>query len=252
MNMQAETSDKILQLADEVIVSVILVTYNAAETLQKCLNSIYNQMYPYIEIIVIDGRSTDNTIRMLEHNTSKIAYWESKNDEGIYYAMNKGLAHITGQWVYFIGADDELLPDFSNLINHLHDPYAIYYASVSVNGAKRLGKLTTYQMAKYGPYHQAMIYPKRVFDKYKFDTHYVISADFALTLQLCGDSAFRFIYKDFIIANFNDAGISGTDIDVRFQKDKAGLILKNFGFIIWMRYRIRRIRKAIIQEYDLN
>src|SRR5580693_3513958 len=94
-------------------ISIIIVTYNAAATLQVCLESIYSQSYKDLEIIVIDGQSTDGTVDILKQNTARLAYWKSEKDEGVYDAMNKGVKHLTGQWVYFLGADDELLPGFS-------------------------------------------------------------------------------------------------------------------------------------------
>jgi len=225
-------------------VSVIIVTYNAAGTLQRCLNSISTQKYPHIEVIIIDGKSTDGTIKILEQNNSDISFWKSEKDGGIYDAMNKALNHVTGNWVYFIGADDELLPGFSEMANELTDPNAIYYGNVFAEATKRLGELTRYQFAKFGPYHQAMIYPKVVFNKYKFDTKYKISADFALTLTICGDANFHFIYKDHILANFNHTGLSGTQIDVHFQRDKAKMILKNFGVKTWLRYKIHKFKHS--------
>jgi GT2 family glycosyltransferase len=224
------------------MISIIIVTYNASATLQKCLDSIFCQKYPDIETIIIDGESSDNTVKILEKNATRITYWKSEKDEGIYDAMNKALKHITGQWVYFIGADDELLTGFSDMAEELNDPSAIYYANVFAEGSKRVGKLTSYQFAKFGSYHQAIIYPKTVFEKYKFDTRYKISADFALTLKLYGDKAFHFIYKDYVLANFNHTGISGTQIDIPFQKDKSGLILENFGLKTWIRYMIRKFK----------
>ena len=223
-------------------VSVIIATYNAAATLQACLDSVTRQAYPHIEIIIIDGKSTDSTVAIIQQNSSKIAYWESEKDTGVYVALNKALRHISGNWIYFLGADDELLPGFSDMATQLTDISAIYYANVFAEGAKRLGELTRYRFAKYGPYHQAMIYPKAVFEKYRFNTQYKISSDFALTLELCGDKAFHFIYKDYVIANFNHTGLSGEKIDALFQKDKAGLIFKNFGIKIWLRYMIHRFK----------
>jgi len=225
-------------------ISIIIVTYNAANTLQKCLDSIFNQKWPNIETINIDGRSSDDTVKLIERNSSRISYWKSEKDAGIYDAMNKALEHVNGHWVYFMGADDELLPAFSDMALELVDPNAIYYANVFAENEKRLGKLTQYQFAKFGPYHQAMIYPRAVFEKYKFDTRYKISADFALTLKLCGDKNFYFVYKDHVIANFNQKGISGNQIDSRFQADKARLILKNFGLKMWIRYKIRRLKQS--------
>jgi len=223
-------------------ISIIIVTRNASETLQNCLDSIYRQTHAGIEIIIIDGDSTDDTVEILKKNSPRIAFWKSEPDEGIYDAMNKAVTYATGNWVYFLGADDELLPGFSDMATELKDPYTIYYANVFAEGKIRLGELTRYQIAKCGPYHQAIIYPKLVFDKYHYNTAYKISADFALTLQLCGDSTYKFVYKNYTLANFNHEGISGIQIDKRFQADKARLIFTNFGLITWFRYSIHRLK----------
>ena len=156
--------------------------------------------------------------------------------------MNKALSYASGDWVYFLGSDDELLPDFSNLVLELEDSKGIYYANVFADGARRLGELTRYQFAKYGPYHQAIIYPKSVFRKYRYNTKYSISADFALTLALCGDKEFHFNYKNLLIAKFNHEGFSAQQIDTAFQKDKEGLIFKNFGILTLLRYKMHRYK----------
>jgi len=232
------------------VLSIIIVTYNAGATLQKCLYSIYVQTYPQIEIVIIDGASTDNTVQILQKNTRHIAYWKSEKDEGIYDAMNKALNHITGKWVYFLGADDELLPEFSAMAYELKNPNAIYYGNVIANGEKKLGELTTYQLAKVGIYHQAMIYPRHIFDSYNFDIKYKISADFAFNIRCYKNKTIQFIYKDRIIARFNHTGISGTQIDPVFEKDKSALIFENFGFKIWLRYIFRVLKAKIKGKKD--
>jgi len=224
-------------------VSVIIVTFNAAKTVQATLDSIYAQRYPNIELVVVDGQSTDGTVNILMANSAKIATLLIEKDKGVYDAMNKAVDRITGDWVYFIGADDELLPEFSDMITELTDPTAIYYANVFADGAKRSGEQDTpYKMAKFGIYHQAMIYPASVFKKYRYNLKYRISADFALTLTLSGDRKYHFVYKDYTLANFNHTGISGTTIDKPFQRDKAGLIFRNFGPKIWFRYRVHKYK----------
>ena len=223
-------------------ISVIIPTYNAAQTLQNCLDSIIKQTYRALQVIVIDGNSTDETVEIIKKNSGLIAYWRSEKDGGVYDAMNKGLNYVTGQWVYFMGADDVLLPGFSAMAADLADPGAIYYGNVFAEGSKRLGELTRYQFAKFGPYHPSMIYPATVFAKYKFNSKYKISADFALTLKICGDGSFRFIYKDHILANFNHTGLSGRWIDAAFQNDKASLILNYFGLITWLRYKFHKYK----------
>lgn len=223
-------------------ISVIIVTYNAGSTLQQCLNSIYMQAFADIEIVIIDGKSTDATVDIIKANSKKIAYWKSEKDEGVYDAMNKALDAINGKWVYFLGADDELLPAFSDMARELVNTDTIYYANVFADGAVRLGKLKDKQLAKVGIYHQAIIYPNAVFKKYRYNTKYKISADFALTMTLYNDKDFRFEYKDYIIANFNHTGISGVNIDEPFQQDKPSLIYKNFGFKIWLSYKWHKLK----------
>lgn len=226
-------------------VSIIIVTYNAARTLQVCLNSIYNQTYPDIEIIVMDGNSKDGTVGILNNNTEKITYWRSEHDTGIYDAMNKALEHVSGEWVSFLGADDELMEGFSAMARELKDPYGIYYGNVVYKGKKCSGRLAPYQQAKLGIFHQAIIYPSEVFKKYLYNTKYKVFADYALNMTCFGDAKFKFIYKDFIVAKYNDTGVSSNVIDPAFEEDKAKLISRNFGMGVFLRYMFRELKGKI-------
>jgi len=226
-------------------INIIIVTYNAAATLQKCLDSIYSQQYPAIDIIIVDGKSTDGTVPIIQNNATKIKFWISEKDQGIYDAMNKALGHITGEWVYFLGADDELFSEFSAMAYELKDSSNIYYGSVLSNGKKQSGELSPYYMAKGGIYHQAIIYPRAVFEKYSFNTRYKIVADNVLNMQCYDDGAFKFVYKDHIIAYFNHTGVSGTNVDHVFEKDKSKLILRYFGIKIWTRYLFRLLKARL-------
>ncbi len=88
-------------------VSVIVAVYNGGKTFEACLKSIQKQLYKNIEIIIIDGGSTDNTMQIVVAYKDMIKYCESKKDKGIYHAWNKALQHVTGEWVCFLGSDDE-------------------------------------------------------------------------------------------------------------------------------------------------
>jgi glycosyltransferase involved in cell wall biosynthesis len=225
--------------------SIVIVTYNAASTLQQCLDSIYAQSYAPINIIIIDGKSTDGTVAILAENQHRFQYWISEKDKGVYDAMNKALPHINTRFVYFLGADDELLPAFSTFAAQATNNDTIYYANVLADNKVRLGYLSPYQMAKVGIYHQAMIYPKTVFDKYRYNLKYNISADYALNIQCYGDKQFSFIYKDLVIAKFNHTGISGFGADKAFKQDKSRMILQNFGFKVWLKYTFRQLKRAV-------
>lgn len=88
--------------------SVVIAVYNGKSTLQQCLISVFNQTYEDLELIVIDGGSTDGSVDLIQANNHRIAYWISEPDRGIYNAWNKALAQAKGDWVCFLGADDYL------------------------------------------------------------------------------------------------------------------------------------------------
>ncbi len=227
-------------MADDKFISVVIVTYNADKTLQRCLDSIYAQSNKRIEIIVIDGKSTDHTVQILVSN--KIDYWISEEDSGIYDAMNKALFHITTKNVFFLGADDVLLPDFSEMITALIKPNTIYYANVIYKDRKVSGLISPYAQAKSGIFHQSIIYPALIFKKYKYNPKYKIAADYALNMKLHKDPEFTFEYVDFTIALYNHTGVSSETADIAFEKDKSKLIYNNFGQRIWLRYMFRKLK----------
>lgn len=92
------------------LVSVITASFNARKHIADCIQSVQLQDYRNIEHIIIDGGSIDGTVDVLRSFDKIIALWRSEPDKGIYDAWNKGLVEARGEWICFIGADDELLP----------------------------------------------------------------------------------------------------------------------------------------------
>lgn len=101
-------------------ITIITICFNAETTIRPTLSSIESQDYPYIEYIIIDGASTDNTLNLVQ-SLAPSAMIISEPDKGIYDAMNKGLARATGDYVWFINAGDSLphTNTVSELINTL-------------------------------------------------------------------------------------------------------------------------------------
>lgn len=91
-------------------ISIIIATYNAERTLNRCLESITSQMTDETELVIIDGGSKDDTVNIIHKYKDFIAYTVSEPDRGIYDAWNKGIKVARGKWIMFIGADDILLP----------------------------------------------------------------------------------------------------------------------------------------------
>ena len=104
-----------------ITISIIIATWNAEESLRKCMDSIVPQLSPEVELIIIDGGSTDSTLAILEQYSQYISKSCSEKDNGIYDAWNKGVKMASGEWIMFVGADDILLPDaLSEYLNIIH------------------------------------------------------------------------------------------------------------------------------------
>ena len=86
--------------------SIITVSYNNANTIADTLRSVAEQTHQDIEHIVIDGASSDATLQIVRAHGARVARVISESDQGLYDAMNKGLALVTGQYVGFLNADD--------------------------------------------------------------------------------------------------------------------------------------------------
>lgn len=88
--------------------TIITIVYNNVRDIERTINSVINQTYKKIEYIVIDGKSTDGTLDIVEKYSNQISKMVSEPDKGIYDAMNKGLALATGDYVLFMNSGDEI------------------------------------------------------------------------------------------------------------------------------------------------
>jgi glycosyltransferase involved in cell wall biosynthesis len=87
-------------------ISIITVCYNSESTIEAALNSVLSQTYPDIEYIVIDGGSIDQTLPILQKYITRIAHLVSEPDQGIYYALNKGISIASGELIGILHSDD--------------------------------------------------------------------------------------------------------------------------------------------------
>ena len=94
------------------LVSIVIPCYNVQEYLAECLDSIFAQSYPFLEVICIDNNSTDETYRLLQKTKQKYPTLiiDKESMPGAPAARNKGLALAKGEWIQFLDADDLLLP----------------------------------------------------------------------------------------------------------------------------------------------
>jgi glycosyltransferase involved in cell wall biosynthesis len=90
----------------EIKVSVITVCYNSAATIRETIESVLCQSYSNIEYIIVDGASTDDTMKIVSQYGEKITRVISEPDKGIYDAMNKGIKLATGDVIGILNSDD--------------------------------------------------------------------------------------------------------------------------------------------------
>lgn len=87
-------------------VSIITACYNSGETIEDTIKSVINQTYSNIEYIIIDGESKDNTLEIVNGYKDRVSKISIGKDDGIYFALNKGLSLATGDIIGFLHSDD--------------------------------------------------------------------------------------------------------------------------------------------------
>jgi len=91
------------------LISIITVVYNGKALLEKTIRSVLEQTYHPIEFIIVDGGSNDGTLDIIKRYEKQISTWITEKDEGIYHAMNKGVAMASGAWICFLNCGDVLV-----------------------------------------------------------------------------------------------------------------------------------------------
>ncbi|GAB3512671.1 hypothetical protein GCM10027341_53690 [Spirosoma knui] len=176
-------------------ITIITATYNAERFLQQSIESVLSQNFSNIEYIIIDGGSTDQTVDIIKRNSSKITYWISETDKGIYDAWNKGISRATGEWIMFLGSDDLLLPGalamYVNFIGTL--PADTEYVSSRVQMADEELNPTRVKgwhwewprfLKDMTVAHPGSLHACTLFQKYgMFNTDYKIVGDYELLLR---------------------------------------------------------------------
>lgn len=91
-------------------ISIVTACYNAVDTIEQTILSVLSQDYPSIEYILVDGGSIDGTVDIIRKYESKLTYWVSEPDKGMYDALAKGFEHVSGDVCAYINADDFYQP----------------------------------------------------------------------------------------------------------------------------------------------
>ena len=91
-------------------ISVVIINLNLASYLEEAIRSVLDQGYPNLELVVVDGGSTDGSVEVIEGYAEQIKWWVSEKDEGQYDAVEKGFAQTSGEIMAWLNSDDKYLP----------------------------------------------------------------------------------------------------------------------------------------------
>lgn len=238
-------------MKNKIVLSLIVVTFNAEEFVGNLLESVKNRINKNVELIIIDGQSTDKTLEIINKYLNQISVLVSEKDLGIYDAMNKGVKYSVGEFILFLGSDDKLLIHCDELIPLLNNLNTIYYGDVLLFPKNTIygGEFILRKLLNRNICHQSILYPRKIFLKYSFNLKYKYMADYELNLKLWADKTYEFVYLKSIIARYNITGLSSSNIDYHFRKDSIKIIFNLFG-LRGLIFKLLNPIKRFIYNYE--
>ncbi len=248
-------------------VTIITATYNSKKNIKTCLESVLNQTYKDIEIIIIDGNSNDNTLSVV--NSMLLGYVNSKviseSDNGIYDALNKGLKLASGDIIGFVHSDDILYSP--NIIYEIVDCFSnksvdgvygdlLYVNKSNLNHTIRAWKSCefSYNLLKKGwmPPHPSLYLKREIYDKFGiFNLDYKISADYDFMLRVFKNTDNKFKYLPKVITKMRVGGASNRSLKNIIQKtreDYRAITSNNVGG--WISILLKNLSK--IKQFRIN
>lgn len=215
-------------------ISIITATFNSAQTIECALNSVIQQDYINKEIIIIDGGSTDETLAILEKYKSSIKTLVSEKDNGIYDALNKGIAYATGDIIAILHSDDFYINQ--HVLSHVASAFTknnydsvygnLYYVDKQdtnriirkwISGKYKHGKFIHGWM----PPHPAFFAKRSCYEKFGcFNLALTSSADYELMLRFLHKYKISAYYLDEFLVKMRVGGQSNVSLKNRIKANR--------------------------------
>ena len=233
-------------------ISVITVTKNSEKYLEENIQSLSSQTYKNFEHIIIDGGSTDRTIEIIKKNSDKITKWISEPDDGLYFAMNKGINLCQGDIIGILNSDDFYYPEALNIVNQ--------YFLKNKNLDFLFGSVHKYKlMHGYSPQkikwtfgfyttHSVGFFIKKSSQLSLgfYDTQYKYSADYDLFYKMIVKKKMLGIStrKEEVLGKFRSGGLSSRIKYLDFLKENNRIRINNGQnvFFVYLIFILRLIR----------
>ena len=215
-------------------VSIITACYNRQDTVEDTIKSVISQDYTNIEYIVIDGKSSDKTLDIIKKYSNKITKIVSEKDEGMYYALNKGIQFATGDIIGFLHADD-FYPD-NTVISKIVEIFtekkvdSIYSDLQYVDPLNKDKIFRNWKSEKYKegmflkgwmPPHPTFFAKKSCYEKYGiFNTTFKSAADYELMLRFIHKYKISTAYIPEVLVKLRTGGKSNVTLLNRIKANK--------------------------------
>lgn len=243
-------------------VSIITVCYNSEKTIKDTLESVLNQTYKNYEYLIIDGKSKDNTLKIVEEYIPKFKgklKIVSEKDNGLYDAMNKGIKKATGDIIGIINSDDILANRyvFETIIKSFEKNKCDgIYSNLNFLDEKTMSKVERKFIAGSGNYklgwhppHPTLYLKKEVFDKFGYyNQKYRIAADYDFMLRIMKSNTLKLEYINETLVNMRTGGVSTNGIKGYYKSFKESYqVLKNNKIKFALVINIIRTLKIFLQ-----
>jgi glycosyltransferase involved in cell wall biosynthesis len=245
--------------------SVVTVCRNARDTIGAALDSIHGQTHTGVEHIVVDGASTDGTLEILQSRGDRIAKLISEPDDGLYYAMNKGVFAATGAYLGFLNSDDIYQDEralervaaalSSGEWDSSHGDL-VYVHSSDPGKVLRYWKSRPYEPgmfeAGWHPAHPTLFVRTKILQELGgFDTRYRYHADFDLMVRLFIDRKITSTYIPRVLVRMRSGGHTNRSLRNVYRGNRESYVIaKRFGVAtspFWiikkLAYRVRQFFK---------
>lgn len=215
-------------------ISVITAVYNNRDTVSHALDSALAQDHPNVELVVIDGGSTDGTLEVLQGYAGRLAVLVSEPDRGIYDALNKGIARASGEVVGFLHSDDLFADEavLSRIGTAFADPAVdaaygdlLYVSKDDPSRVVRTWRSAAFSPARLAhgwmPPHPTFYVRRAVYEQLGgYDTSYRIAADYDCVLRLLGRGGVRAAYIPEVLVKMRVGGASNRSLRNILQKSR--------------------------------
>lgn len=254
-------------------VSIITATMNSEKYLSDCIESVRRQNYKNIEHIVIDGKSSDGTLEIIEKNSDHISYWISETDRGMYDAINKGIQMATGDIIGILNSDDmfasadavrSIVDCFEN--NNVDSVYGdlVYVDPKNTQKIIRYWKGISYKRSRfrYGwmPAHPTFYIRRDLIQQYGlYENHYYTAADYEFMARYLYLNKVSSLYLDAMLVKMRSGGLSNVTFKSRFRANRRDYLAmkKNripFPFIVSILKPLQKIpqfKSARAKQYSI-